>query len=303
MFKIRDTKLRDLTTNLITDMIAFGWTQVSKNTTKDFTEAGSDGFILQSPEYGKFKYRTIIRIKEAIDFSVAIENDTTFYEYFFQILTNYTPSEQDGENGTIDTGTSSSYKVSLTNPHSGIMLNPETMLRYYLNVNEGRMYVMIEIKQINGETYTYPTFIYAGFPESNTEFEIEKYKTQFLLTSYSSYTSGTKKAIMPGSPSYGKNLVCDVNYTLSTNPNYLGQFVIVPMIITHTSWGTLGIIDDIFVLQTGGTYNGQYITVNGQRYRIFHLTQNNNPTGYTVMTGTSGLAIPIPEETVIPTEM
>jgi hypothetical protein len=300
MFKITDCKLRDLTSTLVNDIISFGWTQVSKNTTEDFLQDGSDGFILESPAYGKFGHSTIIRLKEAIDFTSPMTSDSVFYEYYFQILADYTQSELDGENGVKDNGTHISYKVSLTNPYSGIMLNPDTMMRYYLNVTDSRMYVVIEIKQLNGELLTYPTFMYAGFPASNSEFEHEAYKTQFLLASYFSYGSGNKRAFMPMSPAYGRNLLCDINYTLSTNPNPIGKFVLVPMVVTQGSFGTLGVIDDIFVLHTGSTYHGQHITVDGKRYRIFHTTQNVNPSGYVDMLGTTGLAIPIPEETVIP---
>lgn len=259
------------------------WTEISSNKTNDFKWSGamSDGWVFKSPPIGP-KQQNIFLTLKSLDLSVkSVSVDNGGNHLYIWLADDYKPSDTSGKNGTYTN--KSPYNLWCFSHIDNVFCSPTSNYDYFIDIVDHR--IIIIIQRATETTYSYPQFMYIGYPDLNTNIEGENYTNQLILGSNMclgnsnydwAYGHSYWHRCSNGNYFSRANVVCNIN---STNPTPMGLYLLTPIYINGDgisgiqNTGTLGILSDIYCLPATNIINGDIVNIGSDSYKVFNLGQ------------------------------
>lgn len=259
------------------------WTEISSNKNNDFdnSDNSSDGWVFRSPAIGTKKQNIFLRLKSR---NFSDENRYNCH-IFVGISESYIAGTEE-ENGKF-INKSPLYCIPITdsdNQNHG----SEALFRYYIDVKDYRILIVIEFNDITNNTQ--PRYIYIGYPDLNTNLEGDSYINQFIASSClgreitnnsDPYMYWLKCPPIGGKEQDGQyNKFAKANSHInSLNPTPMGIYLLNPIYIMADNLGNnipytgfLGVLDGIYTVSNTNIVNGDIIKINEGEYKVFNTS-------------------------------
>ena len=249
---------------------------ISSNTANDriITAGCSDGYVFRSSEDingNKF----ILTIK-----NIDTDNNALNTQINLMLSDNYTPAQTANTNGVFGAG--SGRKAYYLTSQASLTL--DAIIKIHLDIKPHRI---ILITYNAAPTIENPSLIYIGYPELSTN--IERYYMQNL------FIVGTNCTVT--GPLVARNLLNQTwqthkLYTLlaPTNPNVAGDYNMSPIFIGNATESIYGALDGVWVMPWVNISQLDELEQNGDRFKVFRLTQAVGSNGFTDLGTLANLA-------------
>jgi hypothetical protein len=192
---------------------------------------------------------------------------------------DYEPAAINNTNGVFGAGSGrKAYYIT-----SQASLTLDAIIKTHLDIKPHRI-ILITYNAI--PTLENPSLLYIGYPELSTN--IERYYMQNLILLGTNSTAA--------GPLVAKNILNQAwathkLYTLlaPTNPNVAGDYNMSPIFIGTATEGIYGVLDGVWVMPKTNISQLDELELNGDRYKVFKLTQAVGSNGFADLGGIDNL--------------
>ena len=252
------------------------FTMVSSNTANDriITAGCSDGYVFRSSDNINGR-KFILAIK-----NIDTDNNALNTQINLMLSNDYEPSGNPNTNGVFGAG-SGRRAYYLTSQAS---LTLDAIIRIHLDIKPHRI-IMVTYKAI--PTLENPSLIYIGYPELSTNIERYYMQNLFILG-----TNCTVTGPLVAKDALNQAWATHKLYTLlaPTNPNVAGDYNMSPIFVGTAIESIYGALDGVWVMPATNISQLDELEQNGDRFRVFKLTQAVGSNGFTDLGTISNLA-------------